>query len=156
MPQRPWLQHTWFQDGYGTWVENFWAAWLYFLLVNGEAVHKSYSTVTKSAVIPWNVHRDTKQLWLIFFLFKHLLILFIIYLSASNLSCDALASLWCWRSSCLSACGILVPQLGIKPTSPVLESGLFKPLDHQGSPWFSFDSVKWRGYTLVFTKQHLF
>ena len=136
------MQHTWFQDGYGTWVENFWAAWLYFLLVNGEAVHKSYSTVTKSAVIPWNVHRDTKQLWLIFFLFKHLLILFIIYLSASNLSCDALASLWCWLSSCLSACGILVPQLGIKPTSPVLESGLFKPLDHQGSPWFSFDSVK--------------
>ena len=48
-------------------MENFWAAWLHFLLVNGEAVHKSYSTVRKSAVVPWNIHRDTKQLSLIFF-----------------------------------------------------------------------------------------
>ena len=96
-------------------MENFWAAWLHFLLVNGEAVHKSYSTVRKSAVVPWNIHRDTKQLSLIFFLFKHLLILFIIYLTAWSLSCDALVSLYGAGSVVASACGILAPQPGIKP-----------------------------------------
>lgn len=55
MPQRDHdcsiLGSSCFQDGCGTWVENFGAAWLY-LLVNG-ASHKSYSTVRKSAVILW-------------------------------------------------------------------------------------------------------
>ena len=32
------------------------------------------------------------------------------------------------------ACGILVPQLGIKPTLPALEDGLNHSLDHQGHP----------------------
>ena len=35
------------------------------------------------------------------------------------------------------ACGILVPWPGVKPLSPALESQNLKPLDRQGSPFFS-------------------
>ena len=35
--------------------------------------------------------------------------------------------------SCSKACGILVPQPGMKPTSPALQ-GEFLALDHQGIP----------------------
>ena len=36
-----------------------------------------------------------------------------------------------------AACGILVPQSGIKPAPSVLEAQS-QPLDHQGSPYFDF------------------
>ena len=56
--------------------------------------------------------RDLSQFWVC------------LILAALGLHCSAWASLVvAHRHSCLEACGILVPQLGIKPTSPELEGG---------------------------------
>ena len=39
----------------------------------------------------------------------------------------------CSTLACFTACGVLVPQLGIEPASPSWEADS-QPLDHQGCP----------------------
>ena len=83
--------------------------------------------------------------------------MFIIYLTAWSLSCDALVSLYGAGSVVASACGILAPQPGIKPAFLVGKWTL-QTTGPSGKSLVQFwlSEVMVRGYTLVFTEQHLF